>query len=177
MDVIDDRHPAIVHWTAIEKPKPFVYDGHDEPMAINSNYRRHFGFKKIGVHHERLPAGRRLSFPHAESDEEEFVYVIEGRPEVWLDGVVHQLEPGDAVGFPSGTGLSHTFINNTEADVHLLVVGEASKPENRIFYPLNLERKARRDDWWDDVPQRELGPHDGLPDKVREARAAGRNPE
>ncbi len=172
-----ERHPAIVRWTEIESPEPFVYDGDDEPMTIGANYRRRFGFKKIGMHHERLTPGRRTSFPHAESAEEEFVYVLEGRPVVWLDGEVHQLEAGDAVGFPSWTGLAHTFINNTEAEVLLLVVGEASKPENRIFYPRNLERRAMRDDWWDDVPTRELGPHDGLPDKVRQARAEGRKPE
>jgi uncharacterized cupin superfamily protein len=161
-------HPAIVHWTEIEKTKPFSYDGSDEPMSYGANFRRHFRFGKIGVHHERVPAGHRLSRPHAESAEEEFVYVLEGTPDVWLDGELYRLKPGHAVGFPAGDGLAHTFINNTEAEVHLLVVGEASKPENRIVYPLNPESKAVRDDWWDDAPKRPLGPHDGLPDALRE---------
>ena len=163
-----NRHPAIVHWTEIEKPEPFSYDGSDEPMAYGANYRRHFGFGKIGVHHERVPPGHRLSRPHAESAEEEFVYVIEGPPDVWLDGVIYRLGPGDAVGWPAGDGLAHTLINNSASDVNLLVVGEASKRENRIVYPLNPESKAVRDDWWDDAPQRALGPHDGLPDARRE---------
>ena len=164
------HHPAIVHWSEIEKAKPFSYDGSDEPMAFGSNFRRHFGFGKIGVHHERLPAGHRLSRPHAESAEEEFVYVIEVEPDVWLDGEIFRLKPGDSVGFPSGTGLAHTFINNTESEVRLLVVGEASKPENRIVYPRNPEMKVARADWWDDAPSRTLGPHDGLPDRLRNAR-------
>ena len=172
-----ERHPAIIHWTAIEDPEPSVYDGDDEPMCLGANYRRHFDFRKIGVHHERVPPGRRTSFPHAESDEEEFVYVLEGTPDVWLDGELYRLAVGDAVGFPSGTGLAHTFINNTEAEVSLLVVGERSKPENRVVYPMNPERKARLGDhWWDDAPARERGPHDGVPDAVRSARAAGRRP-
>jgi uncharacterized cupin superfamily protein len=169
-----DRHPAIINWTEIEKSKPFSYDGSDEPMAFNANFRRHFGFKKIGVHHERVPAGHRLSRPHAESAEEEFVYVIEGTPDVWLDGTLHRLKPGDAVGFPAGDGLAHTFINNTNTDVHLLVVGETSKPENKIVYPLNPESKAVRSDWWDDAPSRPLGPHDGLPDALRTTRGERR---
>jgi uncharacterized cupin superfamily protein len=168
-----ERHPAIVHWTAIEKLKPFVYDGHDEPMAVGANYRRHFGFTKLGIHHERLPPGRRTSFPHAESADEEFVYVLEGTPDVWLDGDLYRLAPGDAVGFPAGTGLAHTFINNTDAEVQLLVVGERSKPSNRILYP---ERQQLHSNWWHDAPARALGPHDGLPDAVRAARAAGRKP-
>lgn len=165
-------HPAIVHWTEIEKTEPFSYRGSDEPMAFNANFRRHFHFGKLGIHHERLPAGHRLSRPHAESAEEEFVYVIEGTPDVWLDGALHRLKPGDAVGFPAGTGLAHTFINNTDADVHFLVVGERSKAENSIFYPLNLEMKAvRGDGWWGDAPERPLGTHDGLPDALRESRS------
>lgn len=172
-----DRHPAIVHWSGIEKAEPFHYNGSDEPMGYNANYRRHFGFGRIGVHHERLPAGHRLSRPHAESAEEEFVYVIEGTPDVWLDGELHRLGPGDAVGFPAGDGLAHTFINNSEAEVHLLVVGEASKAENRIVYPLNPEVRALRKDWWDDAPPRPLGPHDGLPDRLREQQVRDRDPE
>lgn len=75
----------------------------------------------------RLPPGRRTSYPHAESDEEEFIYVLEGYPEVWINGYLWKLEPGDSVGFPAGTGVCHTFLNNTEQEVRLLVVGEANK--------------------------------------------------
>jgi hypothetical protein len=51
--------------------------------------------------------------------------------------------------------------------VRLLVVGEASRPDNRIYYPLNPEQRPMRQDWWEDVPQLPLGPHDGLPDALR----------
>ena len=51
------------------------------------------------------------------------------------------------------------------------MVGERPKPENRIYYPRNPERKPLRDDWWEDMPQREMGDHDGLPDRLRAARA------
>lgn len=162
-----ERPACIAHWTDIETPDDAHYSGHDEPLSIGAPFGGHFGLQRLGIHHERLPPGRRTSFPHAESAEEEFVYVIEGSPDVWLDGRLHRLRPGEAVGFPAGTGIAHTFINNTDEDVHLLVVGEKPKPENRIYYPLNPERKPLRDDWWDDVPQRPMGDHDGLPDAVR----------
>jgi uncharacterized cupin superfamily protein len=162
-----DRPAAIVHWTEIESPKPRHYRGDDEPMNINAPLSRHFGLKRLGIHHERLLPGHRTSWPHAESAEEEFVYVIEGTPDVWLDGVLHRLRPGDSVGFPAGTGLTHTFLNNTDQDVRLLVVGEANKDENRIYYARNPEQREKRSDWWDDWPERPLGDHDGLTDKVR----------
>ncbi|WP_225771753.1 cupin domain-containing protein [Inquilinus sp. Marseille-Q2685] len=168
-----DRPSCIAHWTEIEGPDDHHYRGDDELLSIGAPFGRHFGLTRIGIHHERLPPGRRTSYPHAESHEEEFVYVLEGTPDAWLDGVLHRLGPGDAVGFPAGTGQCHTFINNTEAEVRLLVVGEAPKPENRIIYPRNPERKPMRSDWWDDAPARPMGDHDGLPDKVR-ARRAGK---
>ena len=49
------------------------------------------------------------------------------------------------------------------------VVGarETQRPGSRIHYPLNPTRKVdlKPEAWWSDVPQRELGPHDGLPDR------------
>lgn len=166
-----DRPSCIAHWRAIEGPDRSYYVGDDERMSIGAPLARHFGLTRIGIHHERLLPGRRTSYPHAESAEEEFVYVIEGTPDVWLDGTLHRLGPGDAVGFPAGTGQCHTFINNTGDEVRLLVVGEASKPENRIVYPRNPKEREGRDDWWDDAPARAMGDHDGLSDKVREWRA------
>jgi len=168
---MSNRPASIAHWREIETPDDHQYSGDDELMSIGAPFGRHFELTRLGIHHERLPLGRRTSYPHAESAEEEFVYVIEGAPDVWLDGHLHRLAPGDAVGFPAGTGLCHTFINNTEAEVRLLVVGERPKPENRIVYPRNPERQPLREDWWHDHPDRQLGDHDGLPDKVRAERA------
>ena len=51
----------------------------------------------------------------------------------------------------------------------LLVGGEAAKAHSRIYYPLNPSRRAdmTASQWWEDVPTRALGPHDGLPDARR----------
>ena len=163
----EERPSCIVHWTEIEGPDNKRYKGDDELMAIGAPLARHLGLTRIGIHHLRVLPGRRTSFPHAESLEEEFVYVLAGTPEVWLDGDVHRLKPGDSVGFPAGTGLAHTFINNSDQEAELLVIGEANKDENRIFYPKNPERRTMRSDWWDDAPERPLGAHDGMPDAVR----------
>lgn len=135
------RPPYIAHWAEIEEPDNSHYRNDDELLGIGAPYGKHFGLDALGIHHVRLLPGRRTSFPHAESAEEEFVYVIEGKPEVWLDGELHLLQPGDGVGFPAGTGIAHSFLNNTDEEVRLLVVGETAKPHNRIYYPRNLDRK------------------------------------
>ncbi len=163
------RHPAIARAAEIEGPKPWGYDGHDEPMGFDADFSSHFGLRRMGLHEQRLLPGRRTSFPHAESDEDELVYVIAGTPDVWLDGVLHRLAPGDAVGFRAGTGLAHTFLNNSDAEVRLLVAGDRGVQGSKVLYPLNEDRKPLREDWWHDAPARDRGPHDGLTDARRAA--------
>ncbi|HDR2822314.1 TPA: cupin domain-containing protein [Enterobacter bugandensis] len=156
---------CIKHWRDVEGPDDGTYPDSNELFSIGSPLARSLGLRRIGIHHERLPPGRRTSYPHAESDEEEFIYVLEGYPEAWINGYLWKLEPGDSVGFPAGTGVCHTFINNTEEEVRLLVVGEANKKHNRIYYPLNPVYAATREDRWVDHPPQFFGPHDGKPGK------------
>ena len=120
----------------------------------------------MGVNIQRLPPGSRSSWPHAEENEEEFVYVISGAVDAWIDGHLHSMLAGDLAAFPAGTGISHCFINNSDEEVVLLVGGEAQKLGSRIYYPLNPSRRSDMDpsNWWDDVPQHAQGPHDGRPD-------------
>lgn len=175
-EIVTDNAPAdpkrpdcIVYFSEIQHDDDAHYPGSDELLSIGSNFGRHFDFDRLGIHHELLLPGRRTSWPHAESREDEFVFVIEGRPQVWLDGNVYDLRPGDAAGFPAGTGQAHTFINNTDQDVRLMVVGDTSHRDNRCIYPLNPKRNAAIGDFlWEDAPERDLGPHDGRPDALRE---------
>jgi uncharacterized cupin superfamily protein len=165
MSETQKRSEIIRHYTEIQDQDDSRYPRSDELLSIGSPFSRVFNFEKLGIHHEELPPGRRTSFPHAESAEEEFIFVIEGTPDAWIDGYLHRLGSGDGVGFLPGTGIAHTFINNTDKIVRLLVVGEASKPENRIVYPVNPElREFKSDVWWKDAPSRTLGKHDGRPD-------------
>jgi uncharacterized cupin superfamily protein len=165
-----NRPNFIKHFSEIQQEDNSHYPGSDELLSIGSPFGKTLGFKKLGVHHELLKPGRRTSWPHAESDEEEFIYVIEGHPDVWVDGELYALNPGDGVGFPSGTGISHTFINNTDHDVRLLVVGEKNVKDAKIHYPLHPKRNEEmraKGILWEDVPKRPLGNHDGLPDRPR----------
>jgi uncharacterized cupin superfamily protein len=136
------RPPFILHWQEIQDPDDASYPGSRELLSIGSPLGRRTGLTQIGVHHELLLPGRRTSWPHAEADEDELVYVLEGFPHVWIDGVLHALRPGDAVGFPCGTGIAHTFLNDGEHPVRLLCVGRASAKGHRVHYPLHPARNA-----------------------------------
>ncbi|MBW2245448.1 MAG: cupin domain-containing protein, partial [Deltaproteobacteria bacterium] len=52
------------------------------------------GLVKLGVNHETIFPGGRSSLPHAHSEDEEFVFVIEGRPSLWIDGELRELAAG-----------------------------------------------------------------------------------
>ncbi|MCC8404517.1 cupin domain-containing protein [Paraburkholderia sp. MMS20-SJTN17] len=155
------RPSFIKHWTELEDPDDKHYPGDTELIGIGAPLARKLGLNRIGIHHVRLLPGRRTSYPHAESAEEEFVYVLEGTPDAWIDGNLHRLKPGDAVAFPAGTGICHSFLNNTSQEVRLIVIGETPKSENRIRYPKNETYELTREDRWVDWPARPIGPHDG----------------
>jgi uncharacterized cupin superfamily protein len=165
-----DRPPFVRHYTELPSHAA-PYEGDDEVMSDGAPLSRPLGLTRIGIHHELLAPGVRTSWPHAESLEEEFVYVLEGEPDVFLDGVLHRLRAGDCVAFVPGTGIAHTFINNTTTDVRVLVIGD-QHADNRIHYPFKPEgwegmAPERR---WPDVPKRTTGGHDGLSDLRRAKR-------
>src|ERR1700760_4017121 len=105
------------------------YPGTDEGMRFDRDIGRAVGLSKIGLHLVRLPPGTRSSYPHCEEKEEELVYVLEGAVSAWVDGEIFVMRAGDLAGFPSGTGICHTFINDGDADAVLLVGGEANKDD------------------------------------------------
>ena len=167
--------PSFIVSTNDLPERSHVYPQSDEAMGPARSIGRAAGLVRLGINIQRLPPGTRSSWPHAESDEEEFVYVIDGEVEAWIDGSLHSMKSGDLVAFPAGTGICHCMINNSQREALLLVGGEVAKASNRICYPLNPSRRAdlKESDWWHDAPSRELGDHDGLPDLLRDAKRSG----
>jgi uncharacterized cupin superfamily protein len=159
--------PSFILATNAIAERPVRYPGSPEVFSYTRAIGQRAGLQRIGLHVQRLPPGHRTSYPHAEEDEEEFVLLLDGNADAWLDGELHPMNPGDLVAFPAGTGISHCIINNSDEDALLLVGGERGKPSSRIFYPLNPARRDQLPEgaWWEDVPAQPLGPHDGLPTK------------
>ena len=156
-----DRPPFIVNWRDVQEADDSCYPGDNELLSIGAPVGRITGLTRMGVHIETLLPGRRTCYPHAERDEEEFIFVLEGHPDLWIDGVLHPLKPGDFVGFPAGTGIAHNVLNNG-ADPVLLLVGGERKTDAGVHYPLNAERNAAIGArWWADAPTVLKGPHDG----------------
>lgn len=163
------RPDFVANWKDILEADGPGYPGSTEKHGIDALFGRRARFSRLGVHFEVLPAGRRTSWPHAERDEEEFVYVVAGVVDCWLDGHIHPMQSGDFVGWEAGTGITHVIINNGDADALLLVGSEAARSRNQFWYPFHPHRdKETGALFWADHPKVKLGPHDGLPDALRE---------
>ncbi len=141
------------------KSKDALFKSHGK-MA-DADFSLALATEKIAMHWVQLPPQQKSSIPHAESLEEEFIYVVSGRPHVWINGYIYQLEPGLCVGFPAGTGIAHTFINNSNENTEMVVLGDRTKKENKCSFPINPElQKQQQDLWWNTYPEQQLGPHD-----------------
>ncbi len=60
----------------------------------DANFSFHFKTDRIAMHWIELLPYQKSSNPHAESLEEEFIYVISGNPHIWINGYIYQLKPG-----------------------------------------------------------------------------------
>ncbi|CAN5404620.1 cupin domain-containing protein [soil metagenome] len=166
------RPSFIKHYTELEEPiEENHYPDSREVFTKDARLAAAFGLTRIGVHHETLPPGHRSCWPHAHEGDEELVFIIEGTPDVWIDGELFRLGPGDAVGYPQATGIAHVLINNTELPVRFIAVGDGGDRPDRVHYPRHPALNARRGPrhWPDDErPVRPDGGHDGMPDALRD---------
>lgn len=138
-------------------------DAEDRVYYLDHDLARTVGCKRLAFHHVTLDSGHRTSLPHAESLEEEAVYVLKGRVEVWINGERHQLVEGDCVAFAAGTGVAHSILNPFDEPAALAVMGELTKHDNRCAFPLNPEMAEISGIFWPDAPAQRLGAASPLP--------------
>ena len=165
-----ERPKFIKHCEELLTDETFSYPGDRETFGKGAAVGRKLGLKRVAVNYEILQPGDRSSWPHAHKEEEEFIFILTGNPQMWIDGYVYNLSPGDCVGLPSGTGYAHTVINNSDKEVKMIVVGESEVSGDKVFYPKHPKRNRemkKGNCFWDNHPKHEMGPHDGWSDKKR----------
>jgi uncharacterized cupin superfamily protein len=132
--------PNPVAVTADEVParsKPSVYP---EPFASRMVGREKrqlgdlFGLTNFGVNLTRLAPNSVSALRHAHTKQDEFVYILQGRPMLHTDEGRTQLSPGMCAGFKAGTGNGHRLINETTEEVVYLEVGDRT-PGDEGSYP------------------------------------------
>lgn len=94
----------------------------------------HAGLKNFGVNLTRVEPGAQSSARHAHAKQDEFIWVLEGEVVLETNEGAQTLRAGMCAGFPAGCGNAHRFVNKTDKDVLLLVVGDRT-PFDEIDYP------------------------------------------
>jgi len=92
-----------------------------------------FGLTNFGVNLTRLGPGAASALRHAHTRQDEFVYVLEGRPTLYTDAGAVELEPGMCAGFKAGDGNAHHLVNRTEADVVYLEIGDRTAGDSADY--------------------------------------------
>ncbi len=93
-----------------------------------------FGLTNFGVNLTRIAPGGVSALRHAHTMQDEFVYILEGRPTLVTDAGRTPLEPGMCAGFRAGTGDAHHLVNETADDVVYLEIGDRT-PGDGATYP------------------------------------------
>ncbi|MEO7496338.1 MAG: cupin domain-containing protein [Massilia sp.] len=131
MTTMPDK-PLPVAVTAAEVPVRSKNSVYPEPFAAMMAGRakrqlgEQFGLTNFGVNLTRLAPHSVSSLRHAHSRQDEFIYVLEGRPTLHTDEGRTALAPGMCAGFKAGTGNAHRLINDTDEEVLYLEVGDRS---------------------------------------------------
>jgi uncharacterized cupin superfamily protein len=131
----------VVHSDAVAEEEghyPAPFDG--EGLSFGKNLGGAAGSVRVGLWRERIPPGRRTSFTHAHSHEEELIYVLSGTCHVRLlepgrDAVEIEVRAGHTVSFPSGTRIAHSFVNRGASACEILCFGERRRGDDRVAYP------------------------------------------
>ena len=129
--------------TATSYPAPYdqAVAGREKRVLGNA-----FGLDQFGVNLVRLPPGAASAQRHWHTDEDEFVYVLEGTVTLVTDTGRQPLGPGMAAGFKAGVEDGHHLVNESDGDVLFLEVGTRA-PKDFCKYPeadLLGERAAGR---------------------------------
>ena len=118
------------------RTRPSVYP---EPFASRMGARQKrplgdlFGLKNFGVNLTRLAPNGISALRHAHTKQDEFVYILQGRPTLHTDEGRTQLSPGMCAGFKAGTGNGHRLINETAEEVVYLEVGDRTAGDEGTF--------------------------------------------
>ena len=130
---------------ALEAPPRARASGYPEPFRARVAGREKkplgdlFGLTNFGVSLTRLEPGAQSSLRHAHAKQDEFVYILEGRPTLFTNHGATELEPGMCAGFKAGDGDAHHLVNRTGEDVLYLEIGDRTRGDSAVYPDEDLQ--------------------------------------
>jgi uncharacterized cupin superfamily protein len=127
---------------ATSLPEPFRAEN---SRRWNRRLGEHARMKNFGVNLTRIVPGAQSSFRHAHSKQDEFIWVVSGEVVLETNEGRQTLTPGMCAGFPAGCGNAHRFLNLSQQDAVILVIGDRT-PFDEVAYPdIDMHGKAGAD--------------------------------
>jgi uncharacterized cupin superfamily protein len=105
------------------------------------------GLADFGVNLTHLPPGEWSSQRHWHSDEDEFVYVLEGEVTLVSESGREILKAGDCAAFPKGAADAHHLVNESAAPAVYLEVGTRSDKDVCTYPDVDLHFDPK-DGWY-----------------------------
>lgn len=145
--------PKAIAVEAAEVPARTRPSNYPEPFASRMAGREKrqlgdvFRLSNFGVNLTRLSPGAESALRHAHSRQDEFVYILNGRPTLHTDEGRTRLGPGMCAGFKAGTGNAHHLINETGEDVLYLEVGDRSSGDEGSYPDDDLVASLIEGNW------------------------------
>jgi len=134
-----NKNESPVALVAAEAPPRAKQSVYPEPYASRMADRQKrplgdvFGLSNFGVNLTRLAPGAMSALRHAHSRQDEFIYILQGRPVLVTDAGETPLSPGRCAGFKADTGDGHQLLNRTDEDVVYLEVGDRSAGDVAMY--------------------------------------------
>ena len=93
------------------------------------------GLTAFGVNQLTLPPGTWSSQRHWHSDEDEFVWILEGELTLITEGGEEILRAGDCAAFKAGDADGHHLVNRSDKPARALEIGTRDPDRDRTVYP------------------------------------------
>jgi uncharacterized cupin superfamily protein len=139
---------------ALDIPPRTALSFYPEPFASRVAGREkrqlgdYFGLSNFGINLTRLKPKAISALRHAHSKQDEFMYILQGRPILQTDDGRFQLSPGMCVGFPASAGNANHLINETNEDVLFLEIGDRTSGD-KVTYPDDDIQASEVNGKWD----------------------------
>jgi len=149
---MDTKRPVAI--VAAEAPLRTRKSVYPEPYAslMDKRFKRPlgdlFGLRNFGVNLTRIAPGGMSALRHAHTKEDEFIFVLEGRPTLVTDEGRTPLAPGMCAGFPFGTGNGHQLVNETQEDAVYLEIGDRTPGDAATYSDVDLKVELGRNGEW-----------------------------
>jgi uncharacterized cupin superfamily protein len=135
----DSNAPTKLAVRADAVPPRTKHSNYPEPFfsrmtgPVKQQLGNFFGVTNFGVNLTTLAPGAESALLHRHTKQDEFVYILAGRPTLITETEEIELSPGMCAGFPA-QGVAHQLVNRTDAEIVYLEIGDR-RPGDEASYP------------------------------------------